>query len=270
MRGINVLWTKPHADFVFKEKYELLTAVLSALEWRAHNGDIIMYTDVPQAFYESGISNVWNDVVRLCEYEVNSNIFWAAGKIFAIKKLEPPFCVIDTDFIVWKKMNFSGEIAAIHTEELPGAYPEYDDFFEKTGFSRSVLPANTAFSYIGNGEFLKLYANEAIKFMQSYTGAEDFIGPMIFAEQRMFSMCAAKLKLDIEILSDMNKLFTDGDGGRFTHLWGFKQKLGSDSELKNSFTKRLLCRIERDFHEYYEITLRALKYFFKEKQENDF
>ena len=249
MDGIHVLWSTPKNGAFFKTKYEFLTAVLSALEWKKFNGKCILFTDIKHIDL---FNLVWDEIRELGEPPVNPGVFWAAGKIYAMKKLTAPFCMIDTDFIVWKKMQFDSKLCAIHEEELGEIYPDYPDFFQNKAFSKAVKPVNTAFTYINDENFLKLYTEEAISFMENYTGNADCLKPMIFAEQRMFSMCADRLGIKINILSDINKLFKDGHNGSFTHLWGFKSQLEKDEELKKSFERKLENRIEQEFPDVYQ------------------
>jgi len=245
------MWTAPRGGRVFTTKYEFLTAVLSALCWRQF-GEIIMITDNTEYFKK--LPGVWNNVYELGEVDVNSRVFWAAGKLFAMKKLTPPFCMVDTDLIVWKKPEFSKPLAAIHEEEIGDIYLEYGDFFER-GYSRTIKPINGAFTYINDENFLKLYTDEAIKFMRECDEEEDTLCPMIFAEQRMFSMCAERIRVPVEILSDLGSLERDGGGGRYTHLWGYKRRLNEDEAERHTFEDRLLSRIKMDFPEHFKTIL---------------
>lgn len=248
------MWTAPRGGDVFTTKYEFLTAVLSALCWRRF-GEIIMITDNTKYFEK--LPGIWNNIYELDEVNVNSRVFWAAGKLFAMRKLTPPFCMVDTDLIVWKKPEFKKPLAAIHEEEIGDIYLEYGDFFRR-GYSRTIKPINGAFTYINDEKFLKLYTDEAIGFMQACDEEEDTLCPMIFAEQRMFSMCAEKLRVPVQILSDLESLEHDGGGGRYTHLWGYKRRLNEDEAERHAFEERLLSRIKRDFPEHYEKVLETL------------
>ncbi len=255
MHAIHVIWTAPKNGQVFSTDYELLTAVLSALTWRKTGGRISMYTDNPEYFKNSGFSRVWDEIVPLkTENPPDAKTFWAAGKIYAMREAGPPFCVLDTDFIVWKKPDFGkNRLAAIHEEELSEAvYPDFKEFFSAKPYSKSVKPVNTAFTYINDIEFLKLYTTEAINFMKTYPKTSDTLCPMVFAEQRMFSMCADALDIKINILSDLESLFKNGADGHFTHLWGFKQQMNENNVLRHDYRNKVLERIKKDFPEYYE------------------
>lgn len=106
-------WTKPFSlrnqgRSYFIEDYDLLTTVLSALEWRAHNGGIKMVTDSTGAeyYYRLGLSHIWDLGVTASLDALNSKdifplSFWAAGKIFALQQQPVPCVMLDTDFIAW-------------------------------------------------------------------------------------------------------------------------------------------------------------------------
>ena len=117
MNGVHVIWSVPKGMKPFKTKYEFLTAVLSALEWKKNNGSITLFTDCCNVFSKlEGL--VWDEIRDIGQINVNPEIFWASAKIYAMKQLKPPFCMIDTDFIVWKKLDFNDKLCAIHEESL--------------------------------------------------------------------------------------------------------------------------------------------------------
>ena len=54
-----------------------------------------------QYYKKTGLDVIWNSVENILDnVDVNSNVFWAAGKIFALKEQNAPVAMIDTDFIV--------------------------------------------------------------------------------------------------------------------------------------------------------------------------
>ena len=93
MDAIHINWTKPfrnrfNAPYEV-EDFEILTTILSALKWREKNGNIKMVTDSVGAQYykKTGLDVIWNSVENILDnVDVNSNVFWAAGKIFALKE----------------------------------------------------------------------------------------------------------------------------------------------------------------------------------------
>jgi hypothetical protein len=167
--------------------------------------------------------------------------------------------MLDTDFIVWYGIEFSAikeSIGVIHTEELySDVYPPCESFVFRNGyaidssFDRTVKPCNTAFLYISDGEFLKYYTDSATAFMENAADCDDFLTYMVFAEQRMLSMCAKKSGREIFAFSDLEQLFRDGNR-YFTHTWGFKQQMRENPHIRYDFCKRCANRIKNDFPEY--------------------
>ena len=78
------------------------------------------------------------------------------------------------------------------------------------------------------------------------TASTDCLKPMVFAEQRLLSMVADKMKIRLDVFSSLEKLSV-GEDERFTHLWGFKDKLRENPILKTEFEQKLKNRIIKDF-----------------------
>jgi hypothetical protein len=251
----------------FIEDYDLLTTILSALEWRKHNGDIQMITDTAGAAYyhDLGLAHIWNlGVTDLLENSISHDIatlpFWAAGKIFALQSRDVPCAMIDTDFIVWKPLasELAGvPLAVIHREEISDAiYPGKPAFImdEQYRFpvewDWSVLPCNTAFLYISDGAFKTYYTSESIRFMKNLRASKNITAEMVFAEQRLLGMCAAAQGIAVKSLLDSRSLESQ-DG--FTHVWGMKEQLRANQEERRRFCVNCVKRIIWDFPEQAEV-----------------
>lgn len=251
MNAIHSLWTRPLKQM--PEKYMLYTMVLSALKWRQKNGKIKLVTDRCGMAWidESGVRNAWDEISDELEDipdEINSDVFWAAGKIFALKLQKAPIVALDTDFIVWNKIDFSkygNGLCAIHDEKADsGIYPNvYTRFFG--GFSWDTKPVNAAFYYVGSDWFIEEYTNYAERFMLACTDF-DRLCPMVFAEQRLFSATAKKLGINLDTISSEKRLFSDANRD-FTHLWGYKAYLEKNPKEKEIMENKLLKRIKTDF-----------------------
>ena len=61
-----------------------------------------------------------------------------------------------------------------------------------------MLPSNTAFMYISNNEFKEYYTETAIDFMSNLSNSYNKIINMVFAEQRLISMCAKRKNIEID------------------------------------------------------------------------
>lgn len=267
MNAIHVNWTAPffaRSNGSYQiEDFEILTTILSALAWRKHNGVIKMVTDKVGAEYykKNNMTDLWDGGIELLpKIDVDPSMFWAAGKLYALKMQQAPVAVLDTDFIVWGEILFDKipEISIIHREDLyADVYPGKDNFKMKNGYSFDkswnwgLKACNTAFYVVKNNQFLHYYADEAIKFMKSAQNTGDTLTYMVFAEQRLFPMCAEKLGHDVMAFSNLGRLFAHGED-YFTHTWGMKQQMRDIPELRYDFCMRCINRIRHEFGEYYE------------------
>ena len=111
MDGFHSLWSKPYmagkqAEEYWMQDYEVLTMILSALMWRKHNGGIRLCADAEaRAFIEKlGLAHIWNlgiEEITVPE-AVPEKVFWAAGKLYSLKKMQMPAVMVDLDLIIWK------------------------------------------------------------------------------------------------------------------------------------------------------------------------
>lgn len=248
------------------EDFDLFCAVISALEWRRDGSRIFLYCDKPAVEYieNAGLSSVWDEVRATVPDDlggIDPEMFWAAGKLLALRQMPAPCVMIDTDLIVWRKPEFGEELIAAHREDLnPDIYPPLE-FFSAPGhsipeFSREVLPLNTAFLYMPDNSLKELYTSQAIAFMRSAEKCGDKLKYMVFAEQRMAAMCADFTGTPVKTLLDKDHLFFPQDS--FTHLWGAKQKMRDEPMLREEFIGRCVTRLQRD-HPGWEWTVGRIK-----------
>lgn len=267
LRAFHSNWTRPFfarsPDCSYAvEPFELLTTALSALAWRRENGSIRMICDTEaKRYYDTlGLSFLWNEGVHplldTIPEDVNPMAFWAAGKLYAMAAMPCPCVMIDTDFICWKPLQpiLKGlDTAAIHREDImPDIYPDSRAFtqthgFDFSGFDWTVQPFNTALCYLADDGFRRYYTDTAIRFIRSSPNADDVLTYMVFAEQRLLAMCAAKKGIRAAALSDLEALFTGAQQGYFTHIWGFKQQMRDEPALYEDFCRRCAARLRRDF-----------------------
>lgn len=240
------------------EDFDLYCTALSALAWRKFNGKITICCDSVFAdYYEKiGFLPLWDEVkVNVSDdlEGINPAMFWAGGKLLALREMNAPCVMIDTDFIVWRTLSFGDEIIAAHREEISDdIYPPLDFFAVKNhvipDFSETVLPLNTAFLYVPDNDFKNFYTSQAIAFMKSAVDCDDYLKYMVFAEQRMLAMCADFTETPVKTLLDKDSLhFPQSD---FTHLWGAKQVMRDNPALRADFVEKCKTRINRDFPEY--------------------
>ena len=266
MRAFHTLRTKNRPDFRLDD-FEILTLMLSALEWKKHNGGTILHTDsVGKRYLERlGILNIWDSVsTSLDEMDnlgLNEEVFWAGGKFFALIEQDFPCVMIDLDFIVWQPLDFErfqSEIAVIHCESTSApCYPEAGYFHFVDGFilpewlDWSLEPCNCALVYFGDREFVEAYCGFAFDFMRhavpptEQTGW-DLLPYMVFIEQRWLSMCAEASGKKIHSLSSLPELFS-GEQKFFTHLWGQKQVLRDNPLEAKKYCCNCAGRLAHDF-----------------------
>lgn len=248
------------------EDFDLYCAVISALQWRRDGSRIFLYCDRAAADYvrNSGLETVWDEVRDTVPDDlegIDPQMFWAAGKLFALRQMAAPCVMIDTDLIVWHKPEFGRALIAAHREDLnPDIYPALE-YFRAPGhsipdFSREVLPLNTAFMYMPDNSLKEFYTSQAIAFMKSAERCDDRLKYMVFAEQRMAAMCAEFTGTPVETLLEKEFLFFPQD--KYTHLWGAKQQMREHPVLREEFIWRCIARILRDFPEW-EWTIDRIK-----------
>ncbi|MCH5211360.1 MAG: hypothetical protein J1F01_10415 [Oscillospiraceae bacterium] len=276
MNAIHINWTKPFTNKSGRpyetEDFEILTTILSALRWREKNGKITMITDSEgEKYYQKiNLTSIWDGVENILDdIDVNPDVFWAAGKIYALSRQSAPVAMIDTDFIVWETIDAAKDAAVIHYEDLyPDVYPgkEYfkmKDYAFDDEFDWSLKACNTAFCVINDEELLKYYCEQSINFMRHATEQADYLKYMVFAEQRLLPMCAKKLGKSISAFSDLGSLFGENEK-RFTHTWGMKQQMRDNHELRNDFCFRCINRIVHEYPYMYDImkNIENLKQYF--------
>lgn len=265
------------------EDFELLTTILSALKWREHNGNIKMVTDTIGAEYyrNLGIDKIWNLGIEVSldyiDEGINSNVFWAAGKIYALRNQEAPSAMIDTDFIVWESIQDvlkSNDLAIIHKEEIIGEVYPYKNYFKMKSeykfdeqWDWSILPCNTAFTYISNNDFKEYYTKSSIEFMRNLDSGKNKITNMVFAEQRLISMCAKKMNININEMMSLEKLFSR-EQTLFTHTWGYKNLMKNNFSKRKSFCIKCINRIIKDYPEVEEViaNIKELQYYYNENK----
>lgn len=262
MDAIHIISTAPFfakgGTSYHMEDFDLWCMALSALCWRKLNGKITMCADRPAAEYfrRIGIEALW-DGIKICIPEdmegIDPLMFWAGGKLLALRGASAPVVMLDTDLIVWKRLSFGNEIIAAHREDLSSdIYPPLG-YFRTNGhilpqFSESVLPLNTAFLYIPDEDFRVFYTSQAIAFMKSAAPSDDRLCNMVFAEQRMAAMCAEYTGAPVRTLLDKDALFFPQDD--YTHLWGAKQAMRDDPSLRADLIEKFRARLLKDFPEY--------------------
>ena len=287
LSAFHVLWSSPSLkkgrSFNMSQA-ELLTLIISALMWRKHNETIKLYTDSTGNEYIKSKNLVWLydggidiETLDMHDYEINPEIFWAAGKLVALKHNEASCVMLDHDLIVTGNINhlFSGfDVCAFHPEELnPEIYIKREYLKCPVGyefpdqFDWNVEPLNTALLFIKDANFKEVYTNHALDFMtRNMEYPKEFVSQMVFAEQRILAMTAKMYGQKTgTVLDDPFTL----DNKHFIHLWGYKQKLRNNPKLERHFINRLLKTFEDDLKGFSEFEP-WLKQFMKQNKINSY
>lgn len=272
MRAFHSNWTKPffekYKGEYYIEDFELLTTILSALKWQEFNGDIQMITDeVGAAYYRKiGLEKIWNlgindSLEKNMPDNINPCTFWAAGKLYALKKQMAPCVMLDTDFIIWEPLEevlLKHDVTVIHREVLQeSVYPPkeklkvHSSYYYPKEWNWTIDACNTAFACFNHEGFKDYYVKQALRFMHSVE-EENWLTYMVFAEQRLLAMCAEEKKIDLFSLSTLEDLF-ESHQKQFTHIWGYKQAMRNDSQIRTRFCKRCVTRIKQDYPEIFPI-----------------
>lgn len=268
MKGFYSIWTGPtekkNKEF-FMQDFELLTMILSVLEWRKHNGPVkLVADDIALDFIrQKKLLGIFDDGYErlIVDEDIDAEVFWAAGKLFALKQMQEECAMVDLDLIVWKNLEEAmkaSDIFVIHREDItediyPGKdyFTMADNYRYPEGFSWEAKPCNTALLYIKDIEFKNLYVDEAIKFMKACKVEKDNLKPMVFAEQRMLAGLAEGENKDI---SSAYPLAVDiGLQDVYTHVWGHKNILRFNYTERTQFCVKCLKRIKKEFPKYYKM-----------------
>ena len=247
------------------QKFELLTMILSALEWKKNNGPIKLFTDTRGAEYinKQGLTDIYDEVdTSLDEMDmlnIDENVFWAGAKLFALSRQKAPCVMMDLDFIAWQKLDFSiygSDVATIHFEQVNNfIYPSKEFFKFKDGFKFSpaldwnIEACNTAFAYFGANDIIKRYCEFSFEFMKNAETTNAGLPYMVFIEQRWLAMCAKMMRRKVYEMSSLDDLF-GGHQKYFTHIWGHKQKFRDDPELAKKFCADCEKRLRHDFPDF--------------------
>ena len=241
------------------DKTEIYCTVLSALCWREKNGSIVMITDKEgeKLFKSIGITDIWDSLDSSLSFdsnEIDPIMFWAGGKLLALQKFPAPCVMIDTDFIVWDRLQFEKKLIAAHEEYLnPSVYPDIntfnmDSYTFPDGLDYTMPALNTAFLYMPEEDFKQYYTSQAITFMKKAKKGGDYLTYMVFAEQRLLPMLAKKCGVEYTTLLDKDTLFLPQNS--YTHLWGAKQAMRDDKAERERFLKSCRDRINNSYPGY--------------------
>jgi len=231
--------------------------VLSALLWERHCGPLSLFTD--STFFsflkEAGLLGLWSggtDTITIdtIPSSVDQKVFWAAAKLFALQKAEAPIAMVDNDLFVWKDLSpflKDDAITVLHREELWDCYVPKEELGTPPGYrfdpdwDWEEKPCNTAFAFFPEESFKKRYTEAAIGFMAGNPGKDAVrSSQMVFAEQRILSMCAKRD--NVSVITLVEDPF-DEQNNLFTHLWGAKDLTKENRLERQRLLDSIMARI---------------------------
>jgi hypothetical protein len=250
------------------EDFEILVAILSALEWRRHNGSIKLYTDTAGAEYldRLDLSSLWDagvdtDTLESSTLSTNFTVFWAYARTVVLEAERAPCVMIDTDLVVWRPIRdlIRAPFMALHSEPLDDrTYVDKEKLHTPPGYvwdrrwDWTVSPTNAALMYFGRDDLRAYCTAEGLEYLRDnmMAGEDRSQAHAVFVEQRLYPMCAAELGVPTEFfLWDMagDRLADGNVNDAFTHLWVYKRRLMKDVQERQRICVRMARRVLRDF-----------------------
>lgn len=242
----HIMFTAPqrafHRELPFSmSDHDRWVARLSALAWRRYNGPIYLFTDREGGAYFRSIGldavydHVYDDLWD--PYGLDQKKFWASGKLLALERLHAPCLILDMDLVVWGRLPLEDTtLATAHIEHLNDEFYPGTEYFLMSPRYRfpedwdfSVEPLNTSILYLGDDELRREYLAESFRFMRYERDTPDNgSNCMIFAEQRILAMCAARHGIRARTFLDYDDLLKPQR--RITHIWSGKHLLNLHPE----------------------------------------
>lgn len=264
---------------------ELITWYLSILAWKMQGHQVIFYCDeanytfIKRLHIDTLYDEINKDLFKNIKLQCDLKTFWAAPKLLAYQNEGIDTIVSDIDLFpledlsrFWKDY----DIVVYANKEILGIHPyppkEYLSTAENYTFPSwmnwEVQPLNTAITYFKNVEQKKEFLDTAFDYMNNNYGLKNNrMGvDMVFAEQRILAMCAAKSQATVGIVQPLNSRCINKNA---VHLWVYKS-LSSDILLPyNLYLFELLHNINYDLWNSLR-DIEELKYLFEYVDKNGF
>ncbi|MFW6017126.1 MAG: DUF6734 family protein, partial [bacterium] len=223
LNAFHVNWTRPKQyvglPVELEEDYEILTTILSALNWKKYNGSIKLYTDTPGYNYYEGkdLLDLWDDIntniLDNMPETIKASKLWSAGKVYAIGN-EPLGSVnIDKDIIVWGNISefIKDDLTILHREKHNKFYSIKEDLspplnYKFKDFNWNTEPINVGICCFLNKEFKEKHVSHAKEYI---SGERTWVGnrkvmmnDLLYFEQWYPALLAAKQGYKINEIYD--------------------------------------------------------------------
>lgn len=242
-------------------KFELLTWIASAVQWKRLYGGLDFITDAEGLLVLSklGFGGLY-DAVKVLDTpfnKINPSIFWAAGKIVAMKHYvgyEDVYSV-DTDCILWKHMKQKSGLALVGLNyDNPEFYKVVTEHYRNDlkGWGLKNRPINAAIlgfnGYCGDGSLLDVFTSVSLKFMETVSRRANLdSASMIFAEQKLSAEVCSQMGLEYGVLCHADAStgwhIDCGDIPYITHLWDTKDTYRQSQTHRDAYISWLSDRI---------------------------
>lgn len=286
MRGIHTVFTKPNdvgSKIHDMLQFELLTMVLSCLNWKKYNGEIVLYCDDDFYTYIEDLDLLWlwdsidTETIKNIPKNVDYNTFWAYPKLYINSLQKEPFTSLDIDLYIDGPHDVSdNEIYFCNIERCDNdtEYPEYhkDPNFNKTLNYRNHYDyaANVALLVVNDIDFYSRYIDEVNGFVvgNGYSVPEGYKPSSLitFIEQRLLytMMVSEGIKFDYHIKGIYDSTIEDWEdsyeANNLTHLWGWKSIFRNEEKYDErvSLTNELKEEVRQLFPDVWERVLSTL------------
>ena len=225
--------------------FEVLTMVLSCLNWKKYEGPIKLYTDQPFYDYikDLGLLWLWDEIdletLKTLPENVNYSTFWAYPKLYINSLQEGEFANLDIDLYIdgpIKKGDYDLLLSNIEICDNNTVYPPYHTikkYSDKLNFKDfKDYASNVALCVVKNKSFYREY----LKVVNDFVIGNDlptidgcYSSSLItFIEQRLLYSMAEYDNIKVEYQIDgtydshIEDWLGDYETNGLTHLWGWK------------------------------------------------
>ena len=254
-------WTLPYrlsrnTETYQQPLYEVLTFLLSVLQWKKQGHKALFYTDqAGYRFYEKiGLLGIFDSVDR-SELEALSKLdglyplqFANYGKLLVYSKMLPNSAHIDMDAIVWSVPEITTDIVVAYVEnssfsaDLIEGLAKPPNYVRPPYYTTKIANYNACYYYFRKPEHTKLYFEEATKFVLYNNDPNDIGHRWVYSEQYYLSMLAKYYNWSVASLVDISK---PEEKSILTHLWGYKSLLAKDPQEQAKYLNRIVNRLQQ-------------------------
>lgn len=211
MNAFHMYWNPSEGARAFKD-YDILTMVLSAVQWKAANsGRLTFYGDFKtvEMLEQMHLVGLWDRCdgqlldKKIDREHYNVSVFYPIGKFIVLLEESCPCAMIDTDLIIWKNIDSflqKKDVIFTHWEDTKSdtrwycrkeKLPVPQGYSFHTMWNFSLRAANTSFMYFKDCSLRDYYVECAMKYMYNNPCTVNMSGKsaLLFAEQRLFTIC---------------------------------------------------------------------------------